>query len=81
MTIGALIAENMGMLGMGGICKSCALGGLALDDQICSRFSHGIYWIFLGQIAADRRVVEQLARFTKEVGVNRDPRKYAKDPT
>ncbi|CDF36555.1 NB-ARC protein [Chondrus crispus] len=66
--VGARRGGVVGTKGMGGIGKSCALRGLASDEEVRSRFCDGIYWLVLGQDATERGVMEQLARITRESG-------------
>ncbi|CDF37277.1 WD40-repeat containing protein [Chondrus crispus] len=66
--VGARRGGVVGTKGMGGIGKSCALRGLALNEEVRSRFCDGIYWLVLGQDATKRGVMEQLARITRESG-------------
>lgn len=58
----------IGLTGMGGIGKSCALRGLALDAEIRSRFFDGIYWLDLGHESSKEKVVEKLSRLLRESG-------------
>ena len=46
---------TVGMKGMGGIGKSCALRGLAVDGEVRKKFCDGIYWLILGQDATKTR--------------------------
>ncbi|CDF40019.1 WD40-repeat containing protein, partial [Chondrus crispus] len=66
--VGARRGGVVGTKGMGGIGKSCALRGLASDEEVRSRFCDGIYWLVLGQDATERGVIEHLARITRESG-------------
>ena len=72
--VGARRGNVVGTKGMGGIGKSCALFGLASDEEVRSRFCDGIYWLVLGQDATKQGVIEQLARITRESGGERQAR-------
>ncbi|CDF32580.1 WD40-repeat containing protein [Chondrus crispus] len=58
----------VGMQGMSGVGKSCALRGLATDRDVRARFSDGVYWLGLGEDCNDADLVRQLAALTRQSG-------------
>lgn len=69
--VGSDIARNVGVEGMSGVGKSCALRGLVKDADVLERFVDGIYYISLGMDASDADVVRQVAKIVEVSGGSR----------
>ena len=60
--------HTVGMKGMGGLGKFCALKGLATDADVQEHFAGGIYWLVLGKDCTEADVVRRVARIAKQCG-------------
>lgn len=69
--VGSLVAGGVGVRGMSGVGKSCALRGLAKDVEVCERFWDGIYFRLLGQEATEAQVMQEVAKIMDRSGSNR----------
>jgi NB-ARC domain len=58
----------VGSAGMGGVGKTCALKGIACDDDISSRYVGGVYYMTVGKNATPELVVQKLAALVKYSG-------------
>lgn len=58
----------VGMRGMSGVGKSCALRGLAGDLDVKNWFDGGVYWLSLGQDATERDLIRQLEHIVTNSG-------------
>lgn len=66
--IGSTTGHPVGMKGMSGVGKSCALRGLATDREVRERFPDGIYWLSLGKDCTVENIVRGVARITEQSG-------------